>query len=61
MLIEACADLLDEESPETCIKRETEAETGFEFNKIQRIFEVYMSSGSSTEIVISLLLSIAIS
>lgn len=51
MLIEACAGLLDEESPETCIKRETEEETGFEITNVQRIFEVYMSPGSVTEIV----------
>lgn len=49
MLIEACAGLLDEEDPITCIKRETEEETGFRINQVEKVFEVYMSPGSVTE------------
>lgn len=51
MLIEACAGLLDSDNPEDCIRRETEEETGFKINEIKRIFEVYMSPGSVTEIL----------
>jgi GDP-mannose pyrophosphatase NudK len=49
MLIEACAGLLDEDSPETAIRRETEEETGYQLRDIQKVFEVYMSPGSVTE------------
>lgn len=51
LLIEACAGLLDNQSPEECIKRETEEETGFRINKVEKIFESYMSPGSVTEIL----------
>ncbi len=51
MLIEACAGLLDDESPEEGIKRETEEETGYKINKITKVFESYMSPGSVTEIL----------
>ncbi len=49
MLIEACAGLLDEEDPVTCIKRETEEETGFRINQVEKVFEVYISPGLVTE------------
>jgi GDP-mannose pyrophosphatase NudK len=51
MLIEACAGLLDKDNPEDCIKRETEEETGYRISDVKKIFEVYMSPGSVTEIL----------
>jgi GDP-mannose pyrophosphatase NudK len=51
LLIEACAGLLDNDNPEDCIKRETEEETGYKILEIQKIFEVYMSPGSVTEML----------
>lgn len=51
MLIEACAGLLDLDNPEQCIKRETEEETGYRITKVEKVFEVYMSPGSVTEIL----------
>ncbi|MDR6193834.1 GDP-mannose pyrophosphatase NudK [Siphonobacter sp. SORGH_AS_0500] len=51
MLIEACAGLLDADSPEDCIRRETEEETGYRITKPERVFELYMSPGSVTEIL----------
>ena len=50
-LIEACAGLLDKDNPEDCIRRETEEETGYKIEKVQKIFEAYMSPGSVTEIL----------
>src|SRR5687768_9822325 len=51
MLVEACAGLLDKENPEDCIRRETEEETGYKIGDVKRIFELYMSPGSVTEIL----------
>jgi len=51
MMIEACAGLLDTENAEECIKRETEEETGYQIKEVRKIFEVYMSPGSVTEII----------
>jgi GDP-mannose pyrophosphatase NudK len=51
MLIEACAGLLEKDSPEECVRRETEEETGYQINNVQKIFEAYMSPGSVTEIL----------
>jgi len=51
MMIEACAGLLDEKDPVECIKRETEEETGYTLNEVQKVMEVYMSPGSVTEIL----------
>ncbi len=48
-LIETCAGLLDQDDPETCIRRETEEETGFRINAVRKVFEAYMSPGSVTE------------
>jgi GDP-mannose pyrophosphatase NudK len=49
MLIETCAGLLDNEHPETAIKRETEEETGYHIDHVEKVFEAYMSPGSVTE------------
>jgi GDP-mannose pyrophosphatase NudK len=51
MMIEACAGLLDNDQPEACIIRETEEETGYKIAAAKKIFEVYMSPGSVTEII----------
>src|SRR5688572_5787345 len=51
MLIEACAGLLDKDNPEDCIRRETEEETGYKISDVKRVFELYMSPGSVTEIL----------
>ncbi len=51
MLIETCAGLLDKDNAEECIRRETEEETGYKISSVEKVFEVYMSPGSVTEIV----------
>ena len=49
MLIETCAGLLDDESPDDAIRRETEEETGYRIQSVEKIMEAYMSPGSVTE------------
>jgi len=49
MLIEACAGLLDSDDPETAIRRETEEETGYRLDHVEKVLEAYMSPGSVTE------------
>lgn len=51
LMIEACAGMLDDKSPEECIRKETEEETGYTLNNIRKVMEVYMSPGSVTEIL----------
>ncbi|MBD1364456.1 GDP-mannose pyrophosphatase NudK [Mucilaginibacter sp. ZT4R22] len=51
MMVECCAGLLDNDNPEECIRRETEEETGYKLSSVQKVFEVYMSPGSVTEIL----------
>lgn len=51
MLIETCAGLLDKDNAEDCIRKETEEETGYRITKVDKVFEVYMSPGSVTEIL----------
>ena len=51
MLVEACAGLLEEHNAEDCIKKEAEEETGYKINKVEKIFEAYMSPGAVTEIL----------
>lgn len=51
MMVEACAGLLDAENAEECIRRETQEETGYQITGARKIFEVYMSPGSVTEII----------
>lgn len=50
-LIEACAGLLDAENPEQAILRETEEETGYRLSEVEKVFEIYMSPGSVSEIL----------
>ncbi len=49
MLIEAIGGLLDEDDPETAIRREALEETGYRVGEVQHLFDVYMSPGSVTE------------
>ena len=49
MMIEVCAGLLDQDDPATCIRRETEEETGYKVHHVRKVFEAYMSPGSVTE------------
>lgn len=51
MMIEVCAGLLDGDNPEDCIRKETEEETGYKIENVQRVFKTYMSPGSVTEIL----------
>lgn len=51
VIIETCAGLLDGDSPEVCIKKETFEETGIKIDKVNKIFEAYMSPGAVTEII----------
>lgn len=51
MLLEACAGLLDNDSPEICIRKEAIEETGFSVGKVNKLFEAYMSPGGVTEIL----------
>ena len=51
MMIESCAGLLDKDNAEDCIKRETEEETGYRVKEVKKVYEVYMSPGSVTEIL----------
>ena len=51
MLIEACAGLLDNDSPEVCIRKEAMEETGYAIGDVEKLFELYMSPGGVTELV----------
>lgn len=51
MLIEAPAGLLDGDDPDTCIRKETEEETGYRIREVKKIFELYMSPGAVTELL----------
>lgn len=51
MLIETCAGLLDNDSPEECIRREAMEETGFAVGEVEKLFSAYMSPGGVTELV----------
>lgn len=51
MLIETCAGLLDDESPEAAIIRETEEETGYRVAAVRKVAQAYMSPGSVTEML----------
>lgn len=49
MMIEACAGLLDKDDPVSCIRKETEEETGYRISEVEKVAELYMSPGSVTE------------
>lgn len=49
MLLETPAGLLDEDDPETAIRREAAEETGVTVGKVEHVFDVFMSPGSVTE------------
>ncbi|WP_113625434.1 GDP-mannose pyrophosphatase NudK [Pectobacterium peruviense] len=49
MLLEACAGLLDDHSPEECIRNESIEETGYAVGNVEKLFDAYMSPGSVTE------------
>ncbi|OXA70587.1 GDP-mannose pyrophosphatase [Flavobacterium aquidurense] len=51
MMIEVCAGLLDQDNAEEAVIRETEEETGYRLQKVQKVIETYMSPGSVTEIL----------
>jgi nudix-type nucleoside diphosphatase (YffH/AdpP family) len=48
-LIEACAGVLDEDDPETCVRREAEEELGYRLGEVERVLEAFMSPGAVTE------------
>ncbi|ORM67551.1 GDP-mannose pyrophosphatase NudK [Pantoea rwandensis] len=50
-LIETCAGLLDNDTPEDCIRKEAVEETGYQVGPVEKLFEAYMSPGGVTEIV----------
>ena len=49
MLIEVCAGILENDDPESAIRRETEEETGYHLGPVAKLFSAYMSPGSVTE------------
>lgn len=49
MLLETAAGLLDDDDPETAVRREAAEETGHAIGAVQHVFDVYMSPGSVTE------------
>lgn len=49
MFLETAAGLLDEDDPESAIRREAVEETGVEVGEVEHVFDVYMSPGSVTE------------
>ena len=49
LLIEACAGLLDEDDPETCIRREAEEELGYRLRDVRHVCTPFMTPGSVTE------------
>jgi nudix-type nucleoside diphosphatase (YffH/AdpP family) len=49
VLIEAAAGLLDDQDPETVIRREASEELGVTIGDLERLYDVYMSPGSVTE------------
>jgi nudix-type nucleoside diphosphatase (YffH/AdpP family) len=49
MLIETAAGLLDDDEPESAIRREAAEETGLDIGEVEPVFVTYMSPGSVTE------------
>lgn len=50
-LTEACAGLLENDTPEDCVIKEAREETGYRISNPKKVFEAYMSPGSVTEIM----------
>lgn len=51
MLIETCAGKQDEANPEKTVLREIEEELGYKLPTVEKVMEVYMTPGGSTEII----------
>lgn len=51
MVIEVCAGLLDGDDPASCVIKEVEEEAGYRVQKVEKVFEAYMSPGAVTEIL----------
>lgn len=51
MLIEACAGLLDDDTPEDCIRKEAIEETGYAVGEVEKLYSCYMSPGGVTELI----------
>lgn len=49
MFVETAAGLLDDDDPETAIRREASEETGVEIGPLEHVFDLFMSPGSVTE------------
>lgn len=49
MMIEVCAGLLDDDDPDTCIKKEVLEETGYKIDRVQKVFELYSTPGTVSE------------
>lgn len=49
LLLEVPAGLLDDASPEDCIRAEAEQEVGFRVQRPRKVFDAFMSPGSLTE------------
>ncbi len=50
-LVEACAGLLEDDHPDSRIIKEVEEETGYSIEKVEKVFEAYMSPGSVSELL----------
>ncbi|WP_417885536.1 NUDIX domain-containing protein [Zunongwangia sp.] len=50
-MIEACAGLLDDLSPEACIVKETLEETGYKIENPKKLFQSFMIAGAVTEVI----------
>jgi GDP-mannose pyrophosphatase NudK len=51
MLLEVCAGMLDDDSPEECARREALEETGYRVGNLKKVFSSYMSAGGVTELL----------
>ncbi len=48
-LVEVAAGMLDKDTPEQCIIRETEEEVGYRLKSVKKVYEAYLSPGIMTE------------
>lgn len=51
MLIEVCAGVMEKANAVQTIKTEVLEETGYQIDRVQKVFEAYMSPGSVTELL----------